>query len=284
MDVNAIIVGDKSTEDQVKSYYKINYGNYKRFHSRSGFMHFHVTTSGDRMTEQDGFYQPDVVATHIKSGMSVLELGPGKGANIAYLANKFPDASFTGVDLNPQTPKKAPSNMKLIAADYRDMKQIPSESVDIAYGVETIVQCTSKEKVFEEVRRVLKPGGIFIVYDYALTDLYGTFDEDEQVAISLISKGAACPDIEATSQWLGYFEGSGFEKITVNDLSKEIMPDLWRLYKLARHIIDHPKRLRFLMKIKPLFFVSNVVIGYLGWASFNENVITYKEFTFRKPK
>lgn len=283
MDVGAIIDGDKSTEDQVKSYYNINYGNYRRFHSRNGFMHFHVTT-GEKMTEQDAFYQPDVVATHIKSGMSVLELGPGQGSNIAYLAKKFPDVSFIGVDLNPQIPKKAPSNMKLIASDYRNMKDVPSGSIDIVYGIETIVQCTSKEKVFEEVKRVLKPGGIFIVDDYALSGLYGTFSEDEQVAISLISKGAACPDIEATSQWLGYFEDSGFEKITVNDLSKEIMPDLMRLYKLARHIIDHPKRLRFLMKIKPLFFVSNVIIGYLGWASFDENVITYKEFTFRKPE
>ena len=279
--LDRIISGDKNSVDNIRSYYKKNRAAYKRFHSDEGFMHFRVSKNG-KLSDDDIYYQPNVISEHIKSGANVVELGSGMGANLLYLAKKHPDASFTGVDLCPAPIKDMPSNVRIIEHDYGDMPMIADDSVDVVYAVETIVHCSDKEKVFGEVRRILKPDGVLIVYDYALQRVFDELDETQKKAVALISKGAAAALIESAAEWERHFEASGLIKSVVNDLSKDTMPDLKRLASMAERVLERRIGAWFFCTFFPLNFVGNIIVGYLGYDSFREGLIYNMEWIYRK--
>ena len=167
IDLEKLIKGEKNSLEQIRSYFKVNHWAYKHFHSQDGFMHFRISKSGV-FTDEDIYHQPDAIAEYIKDGDLVLELGCGQGSNIMYLAQGFNKSRFVGVDLIPLKKDQMPQNVTIYEQDYSSIPQLADNSVDVCYAVETIVHNTDKEKIYREVNRVLKPGGVMIIYDYAL--------------------------------------------------------------------------------------------------------------------
>ncbi len=170
LNLERIIDGDKNAPAQIRLYYQLNRLAYRRFHSRSGFMHIRVSKNGV-YSDEDIFYQPDTVSGYLQRGFHVLELGPGNGSNMIRIARQHPDNKLIGVDLCPGKPRDLPSNARLLRRNYSDLSIFKDNSFDAVYAVETIVHCSEEEKdsVFQEVFRVLKPGGVFLNWDYALT-------------------------------------------------------------------------------------------------------------------
>ncbi len=281
LDTDKILSGEFNSHRDIKLYYVINRLPYRLMHSREGFMHFRVSKDG-AFSDDDIHYQPDTVSAYIPRHARVLELGPGQGANLLYLARRHPDSYFCGVDLLPAKLKDAPPNLRIIKRDYSDMSNFPDGAFDVVYAIETIVHSSEKDRIFQEVRRVLKPGGAFIVYDYALSRPYGDFGPLTQKAVSLISKGGVSPLIEWAETWENYFLLNGFRREKVADLTKETMPDLKRLQHKAERVLRRPGVAKAVFRALPSHFANNIIIGYLGYDSFQEGVILYKEWIFRK--
>jgi len=282
LDLDSYIRGDKNSLDQIRSYYKINDWAYKFFHSHDGFMHFRVSKNGC-FTDEDGFYQPDVVSSHIKDGDRVLELGFGMGPNIMYLARCHPDVRFFGVDLQELKERNVPENITTYKHDYSDLSQFEDNSIDVAYAFETIVHNTDKEKIFKEVCRVLKPNGVFIVYDYALSADFDSFDEHVQKAVALISKGGASAMIESLVDMNAHFTNSGLEIEHRANLAENILPDLKALERKASKVLTRPFLSKMMFTLLPTQFVTNIILGYLGYDSMKSGVLTYQEWVLRKP-
>lgn len=282
LDLDRYIRGEKNSLDQIRSYYKTNHWAYRHFHSQEGFMHFRVSHDGC-MRDDDWYYQPNRVAEYIKPNSTVLELGLGQGANLLYLAHSYPDVRFYGIDLLQRKDMEIPDNVTVFKQDYSSFPQIEDNSVDVAYAFETIVHNSDKEKIFREVCRVLKPGGVFIVYDYALTEEYGSFDSHVQKSVALISKGAASPIIETLDAFNKHFVNSGLTIESYTDYSEEILPDLKRLERKAAKALEHPWLARVLFAVCPTQFVTNAFIGYLGHDSVKAGIIVYEEWVLRKP-
>ncbi len=282
LNVDRMIEGDKNSSRQIRSYFRNTRLAYRKFHSSQGFMHFRVS-KGDTLSDEDIYYQPNVISGYIRSGSCVLELGPGQGANLLYLAPRHPDADFCGLDLLPAKLKDPPPNLRMLKQDYSNMPNIKDDSVDVVYGIETIVYSSEKDKIFREVYRVLKPGGVFIVYDYALRKKYEDYDPIEQRGIAILSKCGACAMIESAAEWERRFTDNGFRELSITDLSKETLPDLKRLQKKASHVIDRPGRAKRIAFFCSRHLINNVVIGYLGYDSCREGIGYYKEWIFRKP-
>ena len=245
-------------------------------------MHFRISKSG-KFEDNDIFYQPDTVASYIQNGQTVVELGPGQGANIEYLARKFPESSFTGIDFNPPKVKKAtPKNIRYYKRDYSDLSMIESGGVDVVFGIETIVHVTDKERVFREVDRILKPGGYFIVYDYATGKEIGEYLPYQQTALELISKCGAAALIESEGQWNKHFTSCGFEILSIHNFAQETLPDLYRLERKASRILENKTRTKILFHTLPAQFVNNIVIGYIGYDGTKEGNGYYNEWIYRK--
>jgi sterol 24-C-methyltransferase len=63
-------------------------------------------------------------------------------------------------------------------ADFRSKKiNFPSASFDAAYAIEATVHAPSLEAVYSQIFRVLKPGGVFGVYEWVMTDAYDESNE-----------------------------------------------------------------------------------------------------------
>lgn len=283
IDLDRFIQGEKNSLEQILSYYKLNEWAYRHYHSQDGFMHFRISSNGG-FNDDDVYYQPDAVSKFIEPGSTVMELGFGHGANLLYLARCHPDARFIGVDLATLKEGTAvPDNVSTFQSDYSDLSRFDDNSVDVLYAVETIVHNTDKVKINREVCRVLKPGGIMIVFDYALSDRYVTFDENIQKAIALISKGGAAAMIESLDELNSHYADSGLVLENTIDFTREVLPDLKRLERKAARILKRPMLARPVFLLLPEQFVSNIIMGYLGYDCGNAGIIEYREWIVRKP-
>ena len=281
INLDSFVSGEKNSLDEIRSYYRINEWAYKRFHSKDGFMHFRISQGGC-LSDGDVYHHPNSISKFIKPGDRVVELGFGHGANLLYLAGRHPDAQFYGVDLSPLKSKDVPGNVITIQHDYSDLSQFDDSSVDVMYAIETIVHNADKERIYREVCRILKPGGIMVVYDYALSNTYATFPPVSQKAIALISKGCASAMIESLDELNACYARSGLSLTERHDYSENTLPDLKRLERKAWKVLGHPWLSRLLFWVMPKQFVSNIIVGYLGHDSCASGTITYQEWVLRK--
>lgn len=282
LNLDKILEGEKNSISQIRSYYRINNWAYRRFHSQDGFMHFRVSPNGC-FTDEDVYYQPDCVSEFIKSGDFVLELGFGQGANLLYLARCHPDATFVGLDLLPlKKSKDIPPNVTTYQQDYSDLSQFKDKSVDVMFAFETIVHNSDKERIYREVYRVLKPGGVMVVFDYALNKRYETCDVYLKKAIALVSKGGASAIIESFEELNAIYDRCGLKVERCMDLTRYTLPDLKRLERKAAKIMNRPMLSKLMFWLLPEQFVSNIVLGYLGYDGGVAGLGTYREWVLRK--
>jgi len=103
----------------------------------------------------------------------VVEIGCGNGVQSLYIWQKFNPAKITGIDLSMANIEIAISEkermnaemVRFIVDDAQDMKNIPSESVDVLLNIESAFHYPDKTAFLKEVHRVLKPGGQFLIAD-----------------------------------------------------------------------------------------------------------------------
>lgn len=282
LNLDKFIEGEKNSLDQIRSYFRINHWAYKHYHSQDGFMHFRISQNG-YFTDEDVYYQPDSVSEFIKPGHVVMELGFGQGANLLYLAHCHPDARFIGVDLSPLKAKDIPENVSTYQLDYSDLSRFDDNSIDVMYAFETVVHNTDKEKIYREVYRVLKPNGVIVVFDYALSSKLETYDAHIQKAIALISKGGAAAMIESLDELNAHYANCGLKLERSINHTRATLPDLKRLERKAAKILERPTLAKLMFWLLPDQFVTNIILGYLGYDSGNAKIGSYQEWVLRKP-
>lgn len=109
------------------------------------------------------------IVSHLHPEASVLDIGCGRTApNLVRLLD-LADKLY-GIDVIDFT-VASDDRLRLFKNDVRDMKDIPDNSIDVAYSRAVMEHLESPERAYREIARVLKPGGIYIfttpsIYDY----------------------------------------------------------------------------------------------------------------------
>lgn len=164
----------------------------------------------------------------IKEGDVVIDLGSGAG-NDAFVARHECGASgkVIGIDFTPAMIDKARANAEKLGfnnVEFRqgDIENIPvtADQADVIVSNCVLNLVPNKQAVFQEIFRVLKPGGHFSISDIVLT---GNLPEKIKNAAEMYA-GCVASAIDK-EEYLGYITDAGFKNITLQKEKPIIVPD-----------------------------------------------------------
>lgn len=125
-----------------------------------------------------------MVSRHgIQPGMTVLEVGPGKGTYTLETARQLgPQGRMVAVDIEPtiierlQTRAQA-SGINNLEARVADVHALPFEdaSFDAITMMATLGEIPDADRALDELRRVLKPGGVLAISEFLVDPDYQPF-------------------------------------------------------------------------------------------------------------
>jgi ubiquinone/menaquinone biosynthesis C-methylase UbiE len=105
--------------------------------------------------------------------MEVVDLGCGDGQFLVRLLSRYPEAFGVGVDVSYVARRLAESRamearvwsrMYITSAPIERMDLVESESCDAAISLGSMEHCLDIPKAVQELVRVLKPGGRWLIY------------------------------------------------------------------------------------------------------------------------
>jgi ubiquinone/menaquinone biosynthesis C-methylase UbiE len=112
-------------------------------------------------------------ASALKDHGEAVDLGCGAGQLVMDLARKAPGIHVTGIDLSENLLGDARQSAQQAGlgerVDFRlgNVEQIPfpDESLDLVISTASLHHWTNPGKVLNEIHRVLKPGGVYYIFD-----------------------------------------------------------------------------------------------------------------------
>jgi arsenite methyltransferase len=156
----------------------------------------------------------------LTDGEIVLDLGSGAGIDCFIAAEKVgKTGKVIGVDMTPEMVEKAQRNAEKSVYSNIEFKlgsienlPVEDDSIDVVISNCVINLVPDKQRVFEEIYRVLKPGGRFVVSDIVLTQ-----DLPESISQSVEHYVACIAGAELKNRYITYIEKAGFIDIICND-------------------------------------------------------------------
>ncbi|KAK7413844.1 Sterol 24-C-methyltransferase erg6b [Neonectria punicea] len=164
----------------------------------------------------------------IKPNMKVLDVGCGVGGPAREIV-KFTGAHVTGLNINEYQASRATNyakreglshKLKFVQGDFMKIP-FPDNSFDAVYAIEATVHAPSLKGVYSEILRVLKPGGVFGVYEWLMTEIYDNARLDHRRIRLDIEQGNGIAQMFKISDGVSAMKDAGFELETHEDLAAD---------------------------------------------------------------
>lgn len=170
----------------------------------------------------------------VKTGETVLDLGSGGGIDCFLAAQATgPEGHVYGVDMTHEMLKLARENAEKLDAQNVtfllgkiEAVPLPDDQVDLIISNCVIALAPDKQKVFDEIYRLLKPGGRFVV-----SDVVSTMELPEDARQDMSEWVSCIGGADLMSRYLDRISGTGFENVEVlvdNGFSSDETDDEWR--------------------------------------------------------
>ena len=176
---------------------------------------------------------------NLQDNQRVLDVGCGVGGPAREII-KFSGVNVTGLNNNDYQIDRSLKYAQKEGLSYKfdatkgDFMQMsfPANSFDAAYAIEATVHAPDLKGVYEQIFRVLKPGGTFGVYEWLMTDKYDNDNPEHRACRLGIEQGDGISNMVTVSQGLAAFKAAGFELMHHEDLAERSDATPW-YYPLA---------------------------------------------------
>jgi ubiquinone/menaquinone biosynthesis C-methylase UbiE len=183
------------------------------------------------------------LALALQNGISVLDIGCGRGRALHFLAEKFPSSRFTGFDLSAEAIAYARdranrSGLMNVRFEVRDLTNFDQEAPDAAFDLVTAFDAihdqARPDKVLAGIRCSLKAGGIFLMQDirasstiaenrdHPLGTLLYTISCMHCMTVSLAQGGLGLGAMWGEQTALEFLNSAGFTNVEVRTLEHDI--------------------------------------------------------------
>jgi len=185
----------------------------------------------------EAFYQ--AIARHehylalkmnLKPGMRVLDVGCGVGGPAREIA-RFAGVTIVGVNNNAYQVDRATKltakadlsdQISFVKGDFMKLKeQFGENSFDAVYAIEATCHAPTWEGVYGEIQSVLKPGGVFGLYEWCMTDAYDASVPEHRKIAHGIELGDGIPEMRTIQQARSALKTVGFNIEEEADLADQ---------------------------------------------------------------
>jgi sterol 24-C-methyltransferase len=174
-------------------------------------------------------------------GARVLDAGCGQGDAALRLRARF-GLDVDGVDLLEFNLRRArrraarrglAGSPRFSRSDYADLP-FPDATFDGAYTLETLVHAFDHRGALAELRRVLKPGGRLVLFEYSVPPR-AAMTPAQRDAFNLVVEASAMRSLPrfVHGGFPGLLEDAGFVAVSEEDISERMWPMLRRLAQIC---------------------------------------------------
>jgi len=173
----------------------------------------------------------------LKPGMRVLDVGCGVGGPAREIA-RFCDVNIVGLNNNAFQVGRATKyvqdlglqdQVQFVKGDFMKLaEQFGENSFDAVYAIEATCHAPTWEGVYGEIFKVLKPGGIFAVYEWCMTDSWDPSIPEHKALAHEIELGNGIPEMRPLSKSREALKTVGFQVEHEEDLAER--PDEVKWY------------------------------------------------------
>ena len=151
----------------------------------------------------------------------ILDLGTGSGIWSIDMADRFPSATVTGVDIAPTMPNWVPPNVHFEIEDVEEPWLFRKESFDFIFGRELLMAIHDWPRLIQQAYDHLKPGG-YLELEMTFPHPYC---QDGSLDLETSAYAESCRLLfecgrklgapwEASMEWKEQFTAVGFEEVT----------------------------------------------------------------------
>ncbi|HUE89636.1 MAG TPA: methyltransferase domain-containing protein [Vicinamibacterales bacterium] len=194
-----------------------------------GAMHRAVAGPGVSTRAEAFRYVEDMIIAVVErhsagsSPRHVIDLGCGVGGSLCYIAERLP-ITGTGITLSPTQAALAreriagaglSDRVTVLVGDYTD---VPRDVVpaDLVFGIESFVHAPDATRFFAQCRRLVRPGGAFVICDDFRRAAAGP---EATAAIERFRRGWHINTLLEPEDLLALAAAAGFDHESTTDLS-----------------------------------------------------------------
>lgn len=220
----------------------------------------------------------------LKSSDLVLDAGCGRGTVACYLAKKY-GARIVGIDIVSFELKKAlkllnkyklENKVKFLLRDY-SKTGFQNNCFNKIFTFETLVHSPDLNKTLSEFYRMLKPGGLLVLFEYSRAP-EAEFTKREKKMLDVINNFSAMASLNKMfhDDLTKAVEKAGFKVSGDEEITQNILPSIKRFYtyaKLPYKIIDFFNLHKFFI---------NTVAGVEFYSFFKKGLVRYRTIVAKK--
>jgi 2-polyprenyl-3-methyl-5-hydroxy-6-metoxy-1,4-benzoquinol methylase len=179
------------------------------------------------------------ISENLNSGIKVLDVGCGSGRAINLMAKTYPNSSFTGYDFSSEAIENATNETKNLGLtnstfEKQDASKFSKDGFfDVITAFDSIHDQAEPDKVLANIRKSLKPDGIFLMQDirassnlennmnHSLAPYLYTVSCLHCMTVSLAQEGKGLGAMWGKELVTQMLKESGFSSIKVKELPHE---------------------------------------------------------------